>query len=186
MAQIIGSGSLDDREIVWLPQGRPYTFLADPFGIWRDGVLFVFVEMFDYRNRLGGIDVLTFEAELRQIARIPALREPWHLSYPAIIEAEGATWMLPEAHRSGTLTLYRAAEFPGCWEPAAEIALDSPPVDATPLFFDGLWWLLYSPSGSKRGKVSRLHLAFAERLTGPWHIASDTHTHTPKHWRLPF
>lgn len=170
MTRIIEAGSLDDGEIVWLPQGRPFTFLADPFAIWREAQLFVFVETFDYRNRIGGIDVLTFDAELRLIDLRLALREPWHLSYPAIVEAEGETYMLPEAHRSGRLTLYRATEFPCRWESIAEITLDCAPVDATPFFFDGFWWLLYSPSASKRGKVSRLHIAFAERLTGPWHI----------------
>jgi hypothetical protein len=168
MARLIEAGSLQGQDVIWLPQGRAFTFLADPFGIWRDDRLFVFAETFDYRVRIGGIDVLSFDAALRPIGRAPALREPWHLSYPAIVEADGETWMLPEAHRSGGLTLYRAARFPDRWEPAARIELDSPPVDATPFFHDGLWWLLYSPSTGRAEKQSRLHLAFAERLTGPW------------------
>ena len=168
MARIMAGGGFEGLEIRWLPPGRPFTFLADPFGVWRDGHLFMFAETFDYRDRLGGIDVLTFDASLRAIARTPALREQWHLSYPAIAEDEGETYMLPEAHRSGGLTLYRAAAFPDRWEPVAKIELDVPPVDATPLFFDGLWWLFYSPSTTKHDKVSRLHLAFAERLAGPW------------------
>jgi hypothetical protein len=68
------------------------------------------------------------------------------------------------------LTLYRAAEFPDRWEEAATIALDGPAIDATPLFHDGLWWLLYSPSTDRLAKISRLHLAYAERLTGPWRL----------------
>ncbi|MGH1560227.1 glucosamine inositolphosphorylceramide transferase family protein [Caulobacter segnis] len=53
-------------------------------------------------------------------------QEPWHLSYPQVFEADGEIWMLPEAYRSGALTLYRAAAFPDVWEPVVRLALDTP------------------------------------------------------------
>ena len=168
LAQIFEANSIDGIETVWLPEGAPLTFVADPFGIWRDGKLFLFAEVFDYRTRVGEIHVFTLDAGLRVTARACALREPWHLSDPVVIETERETFMLPEAHRSGGLILYRAVEFPSRWEAVGAISLDVVPVDATPLFFDGLWWLFYSPAGSAADKVSRLHVAFAERLTGPW------------------
>lgn len=154
--------------VEWFPQAGSLRFLADPFGLWRDERLHVFVEAYDYRDRVGWIETLTFDAELRLIDRRPALKEPWHLSYPFVFEADGETWMLPEAHRSGKLTLYRAEEFPHRWTPAAEIALDAVAIDATPLFHDGRWWLFYTPAGTRAEKVSALHVAHAERLTGPW------------------
>jgi hypothetical protein len=137
--------------------------------MWRDGQLFVFVESYDYRVRIGGIDVLCFDAGLRLKWRKPCLRESWHLSYPFVLEDGATTWMLPEAHRSGTLRLYRAVEFPLRWQVAATIELDTVPVDATPVKFQGRWWLFYSPATSKRDKISRLHVAWADALTGPWH-----------------
>ena len=82
----------------------------------------------------------------------------------------GETWLLPEAHRSGRLTLYRAMEFPKRWEAAAIIDLPEVPVDATPLFHDGRWWLFYAPARSKSDKIGHLHIAFADRLTGPWRL----------------
>ena len=112
--------------------------------------------------------MLTFDADLKLLDRQPALKEPWHLSYPFIIEAEGETYMLPEAHRSGKLTLYRAEDFPTRWTPVTTIELDQVAIDATPVFHDGLWWLFYTPATTKAEKVSALHLAYAERLTGPW------------------
>jgi hypothetical protein len=168
MAEIVAAGSVAGRAISWLPAGPPFTFLADPFGIWRDDQLFVFLEAYDYRTRIGGIDVLRFDAAFNLLDRRPCLREPWHLSYPAIIESDGETWMLPEAHRSGTLTLYRAVDFPTRWEAAHMIPLDCVAIDASPIFHDGLWWLFYSPAGDKRAKMSKLHIAFAESLAGPW------------------
>jgi hypothetical protein len=161
-------GGLQGQEIAWLAKTAPLTFLADPFGIWRNGRLYVFAEAYDYRDRHGTIEVLIFDAELRLVERRPALAEPWHLSYPFIVEAGGETYMLPEAFRSGGLTLYRAAEFPHRWEPVQTIALDQVPIDATPVFHNGLWWLFYTPATTREAKVSALHVAFAPRLTGPW------------------
>jgi hypothetical protein len=169
MAELLGSSVLGERAIAWLPsEPKDFAFVADPFGLWRDGRLHLFVEAYDYRDRHGRIDLLLLDESFVVTDRRTVLAEPWHLSYPFVFEGEGETWMLPEAHRSGRLTLYRAAAFPDRWEQAAVIALDSPPVDATPLFHDGLWWLLYSPSTDKAAKVSNLHLAYAERLAGPW------------------
>lgn len=169
LTQVFEAANFSEFKISWLSPGPPFTFIADPFGIWRDGRLFIFVETFDYRDRLGGIDVLCFDDQMRLLGRSPALRAPWHLSYPALIEADGAIYMLPEAHRSGALTLYRATNFPTGWEAAAQIELDCVPVDATPFYHDGLWWLLYSPATRKLDKVSRLQIAYAESLIGPWH-----------------
>jgi hypothetical protein len=161
-------GGLQGREITWLADTAPLSFLADPFGMWRNGRLYVFAEAYDYRDRHGTIDVLIFDAALRLLERRPALTEPWHLSYPFVVEADGETYMLPEAFRSGGVTLYRAAEFPHRWEPVQKIALDQVPIDATPVFHNGLWWLFYTPATTREAKVSALHVAFAPRLTGPW------------------
>ncbi|PZR34762.1 MAG: formyl transferase [Caulobacter segnis] len=168
MADLARRGFAPDARVHWLGEEGRLKFLADPFGVWRDGRLHLFAEAYDYRDRHGVIVRIELDANFAPISRTVVLREPWHLSYPQVFEAEGETWMLPEAYRSGALTLYRAAAFPDIWEPVARLALDTPAIDATPFRHDGLWWLAYSPTGSQRWKQGRLHLAFAERLTGPW------------------
>lgn len=159
---------LDEVGLVWLPPMGSFQFLADPFGLWRDEYLYVFVESYDYRVRIGAIEVLTYDKDLNLHSRQAALSEPWHLSYPIVFEAEGETWMLPEAHRSGRLTLYRATDFPAHWEAAHVIDLDHVAVDATPIFHDGRWWLFYTSADREQDKMTALHLAFADRLAGPW------------------
>lgn len=166
--EIVARGSIEGLPRQWLPPIGSFRFLADPFGLWRDDRLYVFVETYDYRVRIGAIEVLIYDAALRLIDRRPVLNEPWHLSYPLVFEAEGETWMLPEAHRSGRLTLYRATDFPIRWEAAHVIALDHVAVDATPVFHDGRWWLFYTSADREPDKMSALHVAFADRLTGPW------------------
>ncbi len=153
----------------WIPAEGYLRFLADPFGVERDGRLHVFVEHYDYRTRRGTIECLSYDAAFTLLDRRRVLDEPWHLSYPFVIEAEGEVWMLPEAHRSGGLTLYRATEFPWTWVPAARIALDHVAVDATPVFHEGLWWLFYASADRAADKTGALFAAWAERLAGPWH-----------------
>jgi hypothetical protein len=167
-AALLSPAALAQPEIAWLPPEGPLRFLADPFPIRRDGRLHLFVEAYDYRDRIGRIEVLTLGQDLRPLARQVALKEPWHLSYPFVWAAEGEVWMLPEAHRSGALTLYRAEAFPTGWRAAARIELDALAIDATPVFHEGLWWLFYTPATTRIAKVAHLHLAFAERLQGPW------------------
>lgn len=168
IADIARRGFPADAPVHWLDEEGRLKFLADPFGVWRDGRLHLFVEAYDYRTRHGVIETIELGADFTPIRRAVALKEPWHLSYPQVFAADGEIWMLPEAYRSGALTLYRAAAFPDAWEPAARLELDTPAIDATPFQHDGLWWLAYSPTGPQRWKQGRLHFAFAERLTGPW------------------
>lgn len=165
---IVARGGLAGSPVVWLPDPGPLRFLADPFGLWRGDRLHLFVEAYDYRVRVGTIERLTYDARLNLLDQAPLLAEPWHLSYPFVFEAEGETWLLPEASRGGGLTLYRATAFPGGWVPAARIDLPEPPIDATPVFHQGRWWLLYCPATSEFDKQGRLHAAFADRLDGPW------------------
>lgn len=162
------AGGLADASVRWLPAGSPFTFLADPFGLWRDGALHIFAEAYDYRTRHGVIDLVTLDADGAQSGRRTVLSEPWHLSYPFIFEAEGEVWIAPEAHRSGALTLYRAAAFPDRWEPVVRLELDTPAIDPTVFRHGGLWWIAYAPSGPQSAKQGRLHLAYAETLMGPW------------------
>jgi hypothetical protein len=162
------AGDLRAMAVHWLPEEPRFRFLADPFA-WRGPEhLHIFAETYDYATRHGTIDILTLDAAFRTIERRPCLSEPWHLSYPCVFDADGATWMLPEAFRSGGLHLYRMAGPPQRWVRETEIKLDCVPVDTTP-FFDGeRWWLFYSPATSKATRKSHLHVAWAERLTGPW------------------
>jgi len=161
---------IDWASVVWLPDMPRLAFRADPFGMWRDGKLHVFAEAFDYRTRIGHIDVLTYDDDLKLLDCRTVLKTPWHLSYPFVFEADGDTWMLPEAYRSGTLTLYRARRFPFDWEPVCDIPLDGAAIDATPLHRAGKWWLFYAPSAEKVARRSHLHVAWSDKLTGPWQL----------------
>jgi hypothetical protein len=165
------------EDIVWLPPcDEDFQYLADPFGVERDGVVTVFAEAYDYRTRRGEIRYFQFDG-VRLTAQGLALAEPFHLSYPAIIEDEGRLYMLPEAHKSGALTLYACARFPDLWVPAARL-LDAPAIDATVTHHNGRWWMFYSLPGPDDRAMRELHVAWSDRLTGPWrqHAANPVRT----------
>ena len=169
---ICRTGSLDPFAIRWLPNSGRYRFLADPFGIWRDDKLHIFVEHYDYRTRKGEIHLLILNQTLDVIQQGRVLSEPWHLSYPFVFEADGETWMLPEAYRSGKLTLYRARHFPWDWEVVPEFRFPHAAIDASPFFAAGAWWMFYAPSTPRSDRMAALWLARADTLIGRWEDVS--------------
>lgn len=168
IGEIAQAGSLEGFAIEWLAEPRNFAFMADPFGLQRDGTLHLFAEDYAYRERHGRIvHIAIDEAGLASAPQV-VLKEAWHLSYPQMIEDSGETYMLPEASKGGGLALYRAVEFPERWERVGDILLDAVPVDATPFRHEGRWWMAYAPGGRKGDAKTRLHLAWADRLVGPW------------------
>jgi hypothetical protein len=169
MAEILASGSLDGWPLTWIPGSGNLRYLADPFGLWRNGRLYVFAEHFDYRDAVGRVAVSEYNQALDLVRQTIVLSEPWHLSYPFVFEADGETWLLPESFQSGGLWLYRAIAFPDRWERAARIKLDHIPLDATPFYDGSRWWLFYAPAFPETARLTELCAAYADRIEGPWH-----------------
>src|SRR5512141_2603805 len=87
------------ERIVWLPDPGPWRYLADPFGVQRNGRTHVFVEAFDYRTKHAVIEHHELDANLAWLGKRTALTSPVHLSYPFLVEDGGETFMVPESHR---------------------------------------------------------------------------------------
>lgn len=177
ITEIVTSSSVEDFQHFWLPQAGSYRFRADPFGMWKNKKLYLFCEYFDYRDKKGVIELFVYDSDYRLLDQRIVLSEPWHLSYPYLIQDEGEIWMLPEAWHSGQLTIYKATDFPYKWEAAHIINPGCIPIDATPVRHNGLWWLFYSPAWPQAFRQSQLHAAWAEHLSGPWHPYKDNPIH---------
>ena len=173
----VHAGGVVARDVTWLPDQGGFAYVADPFGIERDGLLTVFAEHFDYRSRRGEIRYFQYDATNALVAEGVALAEPHHLSYPSLIEDGGELYMLPEGYKSGGLTLYRCVRFPDQWEPAHRI-LDVPAIDATVVRHGAKWWMFYALPGPADRAMRELHVAFADSLMGPWtpHAANPVRT----------
>ena len=163
----VHSDGIGAREVTWLPDQGPFAYVADPFGITRDGLLTVFAEHFDYRSRRGEIRYFQYDDHDVLVGQGVALAETWHLSYPQLIEDGGELYMLPEGYKSGGLTLYRCVRFPDQWEPAHRI-LDVPAIDATVVKHAGKWWMFHALPGPADRAMRELHVAHADSLNGPW------------------
>ncbi|MFT3998576.1 MAG: hypothetical protein QM667_14335, partial [Asticcacaulis sp.] len=133
----------------------------------RDAGITVFAETWDYRVKRGEIQYFQYDNNNTLIGSGMALSQPFHLSYPFLIEDNNALYMLPEAHKSGVLTLYRCVSFPDQWEPV-KVLLDVPAIDATVVRHNGLWWMFYSLPGADRRAMRELHVAWSTELMGPW------------------
>lgn len=165
VAEIMAAG-LEGAPVTWLPEPGHFRFNADPFGLWYAGRFTVLVEAYDYRGKRGEIHYYTYDPDWRLADSGIALRRPFHLSYPALVRDGDAIHMLPEAHRSGNLTLYRAVRFPDRWQAAA--VFDLPAIDASVVCHGGLWWMFHALPGPDGRAMRELHVAWSERLTGPW------------------
>ena len=112
----IGKGSIFDATLfrlkpVKLPKGE---FWADPFLYRRGQETYVFFENYSYKEQRGKISCgKIVKREITEVKDVLDL--DYHLSYPSIIEEDGEIYMMPEAHKSGRLEVYKCVQFPDKW-----------------------------------------------------------------------
>ena len=139
---------------------------ADPVICQRDGETWMFFEELVDPSRVGHICCgrLTTAGDLVEVRSV--LQQPHHLSFPQIIESDGAVFMLPESAQGGGVDLYRAIRFPDTWVFEKRL-LDFRCVDSSIFQASGSWWMTTSPQVVP-GHTPITWLLRAERLTGPW------------------
>ena len=157
-------GGMPASEVHWLPRPPEGRFLADPFGIVRDGRRYVFFEEYDFGPGKGVISCVDLSSGRRSVETV--MRLPVHASYPYVFERDGAVYCVPETHQAREVRLYEARDFPRGWRLKAVLIRDFPGVDSTVFEFDGLWWLMCTHSDL--GSFDRLYLWHAPGLLGPW------------------
>jgi hypothetical protein len=145
-----------------------HRFFADPFPITREGRSYLFFEDLDHHVGKGVISAVEFGPNGPIGAVFPVIEEPWHMSYPFLIEAEGQLWMVPESSKSGQVTLYRCIEFPGKWERSAALLEGIEAADATIFEHDGLFYMMSVVREDLGGYSDTLAIHFAAKLAGPW------------------
>lgn len=171
---------LDPADWRLLPEdGQRY--YADPFLFAHGGRVHLFVEELPHATNRGIISVTELGADGRAAGTPrPVLDTGHHLSYPQVFARDGEIWMLPEQHKSGSLILYRAVNFPDRWELAATL-VHEPLHDATIFEHHGLMWIAATHEGplfeTGRGRAAAFRwgsswdsLVFfkAPSLLGPW------------------
>lgn len=153
----------------WNVLGDPgHRFYADPFPITWQGRTFVFFEDLDHRVGKGTISAIEFNDAGPVGDVVPVLEEPWHLSYPFLIEDDGALWMIPESSVQGDVALYKCVRFPDKWERHATLLSGLELADATITRHNGLYYLFGAWRDGTGGYSDSLAIYYADRLLGPW------------------
>jgi len=136
---------------------------ADPFICTEEDQSYVFVELMDVYRPYGMIGVaLVVEDEIGEFHEV--LREPFHMSFPNVFRWRGTWYMLPEAHQSKQLRLYRATSFPDAWELDSVLLDDVDVVDHAlyPCGADGYLVITYD---ERIRKNRAFHCSMATRET---------------------
>jgi len=153
----------------WNVLGDPGNhFYADPFPIKWQGRTFVFFEDLDHRVGKGTISAIEFNDAGPVGKVVPVLEEPWHLSYPFLIEDDGALWMIPESSLHGDVALYKCVRFPDKWERHTTLLAGLELADATITRHNGLYYLFGAWRDGTGGYSDSLAIYYADRLLGPW------------------
>jgi hypothetical protein len=153
----------------WNVLGDPgHRFYADPFPIAWQGRTFVFFEDLDHRVGKGIISAIEFDGTGPVGEVMPVLEEPWHLSYPFLIEDGGELWMIPESSEHRDVALYKCVRFPDKWERHATLLSGLELADVTITQHDGRHYLFGAWRDGTAGYSDVLAIFYAEHLFGPW------------------
>lgn len=139
-------------------------FVADPFMIRAGAAWHMFFEIMPAAGRKGVIGHATSLDGLSWRYDRIVLEESFHLSYPCVIEAGDAFYLVPESHEAGAIRLYRAEAFPDRWSATATL-VEGDWVEPTVFPWGDRWWLM---AATPARHATELHLFEATELTGPW------------------
>ena len=143
-------------------------FYADPYPIFYNGKLTLFLEDYEYRRGKGVISAIEIGPEGPVGVPSAVLEQPGHLSYPFVFEREGSVWMIPESCSAGTIDLYRSTKFPAGWVRESTLISGVVASDATLIERDGTWWLFATVREGGGSFSDALHLWSAPDFRGPW------------------
>jgi hypothetical protein len=144
-------------------------FVADPFGLVREGTVSVLCEFLDYqRDGVGKIAALELSRSDTLVPVQIGPQPPVHLSYPMLLEADGRLLCIPETSAAREVALYELQRFPDQWRRLATLIEGRAIVDATLFRHGAYWWLAGAADGNEVSVGADLHLWYATAIEGPW------------------
>ena len=135
--------------------------VADPFAIFRNGVWYLFFELFQRDSDIAVIGASSSKDLVHWEPLGIVLRQPHHLSYPFVFEHDGQVYMMPESKSVKRVDLYRAIEFPYRWE-FEKTVLRGRFMDCSMVQHAGRYWLF---AGWRSYSLKLFH---ASSPLGPW------------------
>ena len=155
------------RDVRWLAFPKTGRFAADPFGRQEASGIAVCCEEYDYSGRRGFLSAAQVATGRDAVGWRPIVREPYHLSYPYLIEHDGRVYCCPEMSEAEEIALYEATDFPFAWERRTTLVRGFPAADSTIFAYEGRYWLLCTRAGAGADNTC-LYAFHADDLFGPW------------------
>ncbi len=142
------------------------TYLADPFPVFHQGIIYVFAEKYDKIANKASIVCASMQGNELQDYQI-IIQENWHLSYPYVFEENGVYFLIPESAETGKLYLYQASNFPFQWE-RKSVFFEAEAYDPTIFQNDGKYWLFVNQKPHPAcSSFDELNLYFCDSLHTP-------------------
>lgn len=154
----------------------PATWIADPFMLKNGCEWFMFFEVLNSYTQKGDIGFATSADGFRWIYGRIVLDEPFHLSYPYVFRSGQHFYMTPESHKTASIRLYRAVQFPTRWIFVKSLLAGQRYVDPSVFHYGDNWWIF-----TANVTHDTLRLYYSPTLEGPWseHPASPVVRQNP-------
>lgn len=141
----------------------PADFVSDPFLLHENDTYYMFFEVLNTNTGQGDIGLATSNDGLNWTYSQIILDEPFHLSYPCVFKWNDKYYMIPEAHQTNSIRLYKANNFPYNWSFVATLFKGKDFVDPSIFRYDDTWWIF---AGTTSNDVLRLF--YSDNLEGTW------------------
>ncbi len=148
----------------WLPPPGSGRWRSAPFGCMKDGQLSVLYEKYDREQDKAVIGRLRPKRDNNLKRSRNLLEADGHLTYPFILEHEGAVYVIPEDVTGGKVTLYSLNEEQTALTPVRTL-LNEPLFSPTLFRHEGLWWLFGTKAPLENTALYAYH---SEHLEGPY------------------
>jgi hypothetical protein len=143
-------------------------FWADPFPFSVKGRHYIFFEELPFATGKAHISVMEVDERGNASKPVRVLERDYHLSYPFLVEHDGALFMIPESAYDGTVQLFRCEQFPTRWKRERVLLEGAFLADATVHREGHRWWMFANMGSPEAGADDELHLFFADDLFGEW------------------
>jgi hypothetical protein len=164
LGRVVAEGSLGP--VTWSPRASSLRSRADPF-VWPlEGDHRVIYEEIDHWCKRGHIRSLS----LRRFARLqrsrPEILQPYHLSYPFIVQFDGVWYCIPESARAGGVDLYAWDAAASSWKLERRLIDSIAILDGTLFRYGDIWYLFGTVRGD--GARDKLRIWWSKCLQGNW------------------
>lgn len=141
-------------------------YQADPFGIEKDGKLYLFYEEYLKDKEYALLKCSVYDTHLNKTDDRVILDDGTHKSFPFVFEHENRFYLMPESGALNKLILYESLEYPYLWG-KERVLLNFACSDAIIKKIKDKWFLFYTKS-NRKDENEILYLRVSSTISGDW------------------